>query len=673
MSASDVDAHVARGVSQETLVAVENHLNTLRYRATSMSVGNARRPRHSGSLFEHFLIFGAPPGDYATSSRESTAIEMLYRWPSKLDLATTHRNSVQQLGVDEIQHIGMLAFPEARCTLTRRSVTKSSSDLNSLRFGSKNAIEEASNSYCGVLTGRDEVLYVVCVRRRELASRVPSLVRHEALMNLSRVNKKRGSNIRRGERVTLTSSAERTYVSADRIYALVSRFPFMALHFRVLYAMLHRERYEQLSLSASRLQPSSSSSSSSSAAAASTSDGALAMPRDQNALLEMLKEYHRVDVPKLDTSSWKVESVEFRLEHDVTDEVFVTPRMPDVYASAHWALNLVVRRVSAEHLMRLVNATLLERHIVIVSTQTLGLLSALCIALVSLIRPFVWRSTMLSILPDSLSDVLYSPVPFVLGTRCLPADLDASAVDILVYDCDAATLVEPASLAPAPPLPNMSRWIARFERLFAPFAGSPLTTRPTDAQSALLQRIVEEFGELTFGIVDRLGDHAPSSGALDLSDPQHKSELVSRMLPASMAFYRALLDTQLLAGFEGKFVAYLNVKRLMIASQCRALDERLVELQHRLEALQRQSDAGEPDAKQRILDLDAQIVELITKKMTLKTTGANFSLHDGAGSGQHYRNVDPAWHCLIASPQEKEERASHIIQLLDIVQHEHTK
>ncbi len=65
-------------------------------------------------------------------------------------------------------------------------------------------------------------------------------------------------------------------------------------------------------------------------------------------------------------------------------------------------------------------ATLLERQMV-VFCPNIGILSAVVLSLIPLMRPFAWQSLLLPILPvqDKMLDLLEAPVPFIVGVKVL--------------------------------------------------------------------------------------------------------------------------------------------------------------------------------------------------------------------------------------------------------------
>ncbi|KAH9729081.1 UDENN domain-containing protein [Citrus sinensis] len=76
----------------------------------------------------------------------------------------------------------------------------------------------------------------------------------------------------------------------------------------------------------------------------------------------------------------------------------------------------------AAEVLALVAGVLLEKQVVVVCPN-LGVLSAVVLSLIPMIRPFQWQSLLLPILPAKMLDFLEAPVPFIAGIQTKPADL----------------------------------------------------------------------------------------------------------------------------------------------------------------------------------------------------------------------------------------------------------
>lgn len=81
-----------------------------------------------------------------------------------------------------------------------------------------------------------------------------------------------------------------------------------------------------------------------------------------------------------------------------------------------WTVAVLFSHVSANVIIKCVNLLLLEQSLVIIGEDQ-GLVSAIGTAFISLLLPFRWDGVFIPLLPTSLSDIVQSPVPFVLGVQ----------------------------------------------------------------------------------------------------------------------------------------------------------------------------------------------------------------------------------------------------------------
>ncbi|KAJ9169683.1 hypothetical protein P3X46_017845 [Hevea brasiliensis] len=93
----------------------------------------------------------------------------------------------------------------------------------------------------------------------------------------------------------------------------------------------------------------------------------------------------------------------------------------EAFALSIWTTATICRVLSLESVLTLIGV-LLEKQVVVVCPN-LGVLSAIVLSLVPMIRPFQWQSLFLPILPGRMLDFLDAPVPFIVGIQQKPADL----------------------------------------------------------------------------------------------------------------------------------------------------------------------------------------------------------------------------------------------------------
>lgn len=97
----------------------------------------------------------------------------------------------------------------------------------------------------------------------------------------------------------------------------------------------------------------------------------------------------------------------------------------DALAVSIWTTATICRVLSLESILALVAGVLLEKQVVVVCPN-LGVLSAIVLSLVPMIRPFQWQSLLLPVLPGRMLDFLDAPVPYIVGIQHKLADLKTS-------------------------------------------------------------------------------------------------------------------------------------------------------------------------------------------------------------------------------------------------------
>ncbi|KAH7836510.1 hypothetical protein Vadar_002237 [Vaccinium darrowii] len=93
----------------------------------------------------------------------------------------------------------------------------------------------------------------------------------------------------------------------------------------------------------------------------------------------------------------------------------------EALALSIWTTATIGRVLSLESVLALIAGVLLEKQVVVVC-QNLGVLSAVVLSIIPLIRPFEWQSLFLPVLPGKMLDFLDAPVPFIVGVQHKPAD-----------------------------------------------------------------------------------------------------------------------------------------------------------------------------------------------------------------------------------------------------------
>ncbi|KAH6771308.1 DENN domain-containing protein [Perilla frutescens var. hirtella] len=88
----------------------------------------------------------------------------------------------------------------------------------------------------------------------------------------------------------------------------------------------------------------------------------------------------------------------------------------EAFSLSLWSTATICRVLSLDTILTLITGVLLERQI-LVMCPNLGILSAVVLSIIPIIRPFEWQSLFLPILPARMVDFLDAPVPFIVGIK----------------------------------------------------------------------------------------------------------------------------------------------------------------------------------------------------------------------------------------------------------------
>ncbi|KAK3007564.1 hypothetical protein RJ639_014410 [Escallonia herrerae] len=118
---------------------------------------------------------------------------------------------------------------------------------------------------------------------------------------------------------------------------------------------------------------------------------------------------------------------------DCTDAAEVNKKLAaaeEAVALSIWTIATICRVLSLESVLTLVTGVLLEKQVVI-ECQNLGILSAIVLSLIPMVRPFEWQSLLLPVLPGKTLDLLDAPVPFIVGIQHKSAELKVKTSNLV--------------------------------------------------------------------------------------------------------------------------------------------------------------------------------------------------------------------------------------------------
>ncbi|CAL5443447.1 unnamed protein product [Camellia sinensis] len=100
-----------------------------------------------------------------------------------------------------------------------------------------------------------------------------------------------------------------------------------------------------------------------------------------------------------------------------------------------WAVALLCGSLRLENVLTLFAGALLEKQIVVISSN-LGILSALVLSIIPLIRPYQWQSLLMPVLPNDMLDFLDAPVPYVVGVKNKTTEVQSKLTNAILVDAN---------------------------------------------------------------------------------------------------------------------------------------------------------------------------------------------------------------------------------------------
>ncbi|XP_022758550.1 uncharacterized protein LOC111305354 isoform X1 [Durio zibethinus] len=148
----------------------------------------------------------------------------------------------------------------------------------------------------------------------------------------------------------------------------------------------------------------------------------------------------------------------------------------EALALSVWTTATICRVLSLDSILAVVAGVLLEKQVVVLCPN-LGVLSAVVLSLVPLIRPFQWQSLLLPVLPMRMLDFLDAPVPFLVGVQHKPTDLKMKTSNLVQVNL----LKKQVKTCHLPTLPRHKELVSELGSIHArlSFEGSIAKKHPT--------------------------------------------------------------------------------------------------------------------------------------------------------------------------------------------------
>eukprot|EP00898_Chlorokybus_atmophyticus_P004901 jgi/Chlat1/5411/Chrsp35S05312 len=210
--------------------------------------------------------------------------------------------------------------------------------------------------------------------------------------------------------------------------------------------------------------------------------------------------------------------------HTHHDDVSTIVLEEEAGAISSWAAAALCRALSLDNVLALLVGLLLEKQIVVIHPN-LGVLTAVVLAVVPLLRPLQWHSLLLPILPSSMLSFMDAPVPFIVGVQHKSPEVRQRASSLMRVNVYKDRVTMPS----CPELPRRKQLAADMQEFYQRLARSETTgaNRPVSAGQAAaavgLCKVVRKYLESLF---ENLRAHT-------ITDVQNTNEKISLLLKES--------------------------------------------------------------------------------------------------------------------------------------------
>ncbi|XP_027093995.2 uncharacterized protein [Coffea arabica] len=193
-------------------------------------------------------------------------------------------------------------------------------------------------------------------------------------------------------------------------------------------------------------------------------------PRGSEMVFQPLEHLQAIQYRRPPVSSLGINDELLDLQmHDIKEGVDVNLKLDaaeEAGALSIWTTATICRILSLENILALITAVLLEKQVVVVCPN-LGILSAVVLSLIPIIRPFQWQSLFLPILPDKMLDFLDAPVPFIVGVQHKPVNLKTRTSSLVHVN----VVKDQVKMCNLPVLPRHKELISKLEPVHARLSG----------------------------------------------------------------------------------------------------------------------------------------------------------------------------------------------------------
>ncbi|GAV72786.1 DENN domain-containing protein [Cephalotus follicularis] len=217
-------------------------------------------------------------------------------------------------------------------------------------------------------------------------------------------------------------------------------------------------------------------------------------------------------------------------------------------ALSTWAVACICGSLRLEFVLMMFAGALLEKPIVVVCSN-LGILSAIVLSIVPLIRPYQWQSLLMPVLPDDMLDFLDAPVPYIVGVKNKTSEVQSKLTNVMLVDVNKNQVKSPT----IPQLPKHKELLSSLSPYYAKLVGESYLAkkRPvyecTDVQIEAAKGFLAVLRSYLDSLCSNLRSHT-------ITNVQSNNDKVSLLLKESFidsfpsrdrSFMKLFVDTQL--------------------------------------------------------------------------------------------------------------------------------
>ncbi|XP_024017170.1 uncharacterized protein LOC21409988 [Morus notabilis] len=259
-------------------------------------------------------------------------------------------------------------------------------------------------------------------------------------------------------------------------------------------------------------------------------------------------EYHRPEktVIRIAGSTIDLRSCSTTLEYAEAHNALLVEE--EANALSVWAIASICGSLRLESVLTLFAGALLEKQTVVICSN-LGILSAIVLSIIPLIRPYQWQSLLMPVLPNDMLDFLDAPVPYIVGVKNKTNEVQSKLSNVILVDANKNQVKSPT----IPQLPKQKELLSSLSPYYAKLVGESYLAkkRPTYECTDVQVEAAKGFLLVLRAYLDSLCSNLRSH---TITNVQSNDDKVSLLLKESFIdsfpsrdrpFLKLFVDTQL--------------------------------------------------------------------------------------------------------------------------------